>query len=187
MSIIWLENLMYEVSGLFLAPVLLLLALLFAYSFFLVGAFLMQGSQRQKSLPQNVNNLKRLANNQTAEAVPGYPLLALAIQNPDTDRDQLDIEALKQLEGVRSISRLAPMLGLIATMIPMGPALKSLSDGNIQGISENLVVAFSAVIFGLIISSITFWIASYKKRWLAIELVDVDRSLSQRENAFNKV
>ena len=63
MSIIWLENLMYEVSGLFLAPVLLLLALLFAYSFFLVGAFLMQGSQRKKSLPQYLKNLKRLANN----------------------------------------------------------------------------------------------------------------------------
>ena len=186
MSTIWLENLMYEVSGLFLAPVLLLLALLFAYSFFLVGAFLMQGSQRQKSLPQYLNNLKRLANNQTTEAVPGYPLLTLAIQNPDTDRDQLDIEALKQLEGVRSISRLAPMLGLIATMIPMGPALKSLSDGNIQGISENLVVAFSAVIFGLVISSITFWIASYKKRWLAIELVDVDRSLNQRKDAYSR-
>ena len=187
MSTIWLENLMYEVSGLFLAPVLLLLALLFAYSFFLVGAFLMQGSQRQKSLPQYLKNLKRLANNQTAEAVPGYPLLTHAIQNPDTDRDQLDIEALKQLEGVRSISRLAPMLGLIATMIPMGPALKSLSDGNIQGISENLVVAFSAVIFGLVISSITFWIASYKKRWLAIELVDVDRSMNQRKDTLNKV
>jgi len=78
------------------------------------------------------------------------------------------------------------MLGLIATMIPMGPALKSLSDGNIQGISENLVVAFSAVIFGLVISSITFWIASYKKRWLAIELVDVDRSINQRKDFFSR-
>ena len=63
------------------------------------------------------------------------------------------------------------MLGLIATMIPMGPALKSLADGNIQGISENLIVAFSAVIFGLVIASITFWIASGKKRWMVEELV----------------
>ncbi len=186
MSITWLENLMYEVSGLFLAPVLLLLAVLFAYSFFLTGAFFMQALQRKKALPQYLISLQQLANGKTPIAIPGYPLLSLSVHDHDVDRDQLDIEALKQLEGVRSISRLAPMLGLIATMVPMGPALKSLSDGNIQGISENLVVAFSAVIFGLVISSITFWIASYKKRWLAIELVDVDRSLIQRTNRLNK-
>ncbi|MBQ76954.1 MAG: hypothetical protein CL692_00075 [Cellvibrionales bacterium] len=187
MSTTWLESLMYEVSGLFLAPVLLLLAVLFAYSFFLIGAFLMQALQRKKALPHYLMSLKNLENDVTAIAVPGYPLLTLAVHHPDSDRDQLDIEALKQLEGVRSISRLAPMLGLIATMVPMGPALKSLSDGNIQGISENLVVAFSAVIFGLVISSITFWIASYKKRWLAIELVDVDRSLRQRTKTCNEI
>ena len=34
-----------------------------------------------------------------------------------------------------------------------------------------LIIAFSAVIFGLVIASITFWIASKKKRWLAAELV----------------
>ena len=147
----------------------------------------MQALQRKKALPHYLMSLKNLENDVTAVAVPGYPLLTLAVHHPDTDRDQLDIEALKQLEGVRSISRLAPMLGLIATMVPMGPALKSLSDGNIQGISENLVVAFSAVIFGLVISSITFWFASYKKRWLAIELVDVDRSLRQRTKTCNEI
>ncbi|QEL64318.1 hypothetical protein OTERR_08420 [Oryzomicrobium terrae] len=51
------------------------------------------------------------------------------------------------------------MLGLmaspLATMIPMGPALKSLSDGNLAQVSENLTVAFSAVILALIAASIT--------------------------------
>jgi hypothetical protein len=41
------------------------------------------------------------------------------------------------------------MLGLVATMIPMGPALKSLSDGNLAQVSQSLMVAFSAVIPGL--------------------------------------
>jgi NitT/TauT family transport system permease protein len=42
------------------------------------------------------------------------------------------------------------MLGLIATMIPMGPALKGLSDGNLGQVSDNLAVAFAAVILSLI-------------------------------------
>ena len=50
-----------------------------------------------------------------------------------------------------------------------------MGDGNVQGISENLVVAFSAVIFGMVIASVTFWLASVKKRWLAVELVDISR------------
>ncbi|MCJ8268121.1 MAG: MotA/TolQ/ExbB proton channel family protein, partial [Psychrosphaera sp.] len=87
----------------------------------------------------------------------------------------------QSLEAVRTVSRIAPMLGLIATMIPMGPALKSLADGNVQGISENLIVAFSAVIFGLVIATVTFWIASIKKRWLAVELAAIGAMIDSQQ------
>ena len=87
--------------------------------------------------------------------------------------------ALKQLEVLRVVTRIAPMLGLIATMIPMGPALKALADGNIQGISENLIIAFAAVIWGLVISTLTFWPASVKKRWCAQELINIRKLRGQ--------
>ena len=35
-----------------------------------------------------------------------------------------------------------PMLGLVATMIPMGPALLALTESDAKGIGENLVIAF---------------------------------------------
>ena len=73
------------------------------------------------------------------------------------------------------------MLGFIATMIPMGPALKSLADGNIQGISDNLVIAFSSVIFGLVIATVTFWVATVEKRWLAVELLDCQKIMDAKE------
>ncbi|MFL0798126.1 MAG: MotA/TolQ/ExbB proton channel family protein [Cellvibrionaceae bacterium] len=168
-----LEGLMYEMSDFFMAPVLILLALLFIYSLMASGAFFCEIWQRKS----NCNNYhKALGNGLKAGSVNqlgGYPLTTLACQNHSISRDELDVAALEELETVRNVSRLAPMLGLIATMVPMGPALKSLADGNIQGISENLIVAFSAVIFGLVIASITFWIASIRKRWLAAELVSI--------------
>jgi len=68
-------------------------------------------------------------------------------------------------------------------MIPMGPALKSLADGNIQGISDNLVIAFSSVIFGLVIATITFWVATVEKRWLAVELLDCQKLMEAKELA----
>ena len=168
-----IEQTMYQLSDFFMAPVLCLIALLFVYSLFATGQFFSQSIQRRrqyKSFLQLLNS--KLGSNQALK-LNGYPMATLANEVPNISQDQLDVAALKELEGVRNVSRLAPMLGLIATMIPMGPALKSLADGNIQGISENLIVAFSAVIFGLIIASITFWIASVKKRWMVEELVAI--------------
>jgi hypothetical protein len=161
-----------------MAPVLLLLALLFAYSLVAVGGFASQAWQRRRSRA-NYRVFIGKQSEKTAFRCPGYPLASLASNNPGVTRDELDMAALEQLEGVRLVSRVAPMLGLIATMIPMGPALQSLADGDVQGISENLIVAFSAVIFGLVIASITFWISSVKKRWLAAELVAVSPLLSE--------
>ncbi|WP_102797562.1 MotA/TolQ/ExbB proton channel family protein [Bowmanella denitrificans] len=164
-----LEELMYQLSDLFMAPVLVLLILLFAYSLFALGALLMQWQQRRRQRMGYINALQNNLN--TSGPLPGYPLLCLRLAQPQVSRDELDVAAFNLLENARMVSRLAPMLGLVATMVPMGPALKSLANGNIQGISENLIVAFSAVIFGLVTASITFWIASVRKRWLASELV----------------
>ncbi len=166
-----LEDLMFQVSDLFLAPVLVLLIALFLYSLYALGAFAAQAWQRHRHGP---NYRQSLVNGMQGQApLKGYPLAMLVQAKPTLTQDELDVAALEEVEGVRMVSRLAPMLGLVATMAPMGPALKSLADGDIQGISDNLIVAFSAVIFGLVIASITFWIASIKKRWLAKELVSL--------------
>ena len=172
-----IESLMYQLSDFFMAPVLILLVLLFAYSLYALGTFSANALQRRKNLAalqlikQKRTNTQKIASGTPKISCAGYPLIGLWVRTPELSRDELDVAAFEQLEGVRTVSRIAPMLGLIATMVPMGPALKSLADGNIQGISENLIVAFSAVIFGLVIASITFWIASVRKRWLARELV----------------
>ncbi|WP_370979434.1 MotA/TolQ/ExbB proton channel family protein [Agaribacterium sp. ZY112] len=169
-----LEELMYQMSDFFMAPVLILLCLLFVYSLFAMGGFAAQAYQRRQSRSAfknciDTNNLN------TLRPIRGYPLFTFLKAQPSSTKDELDVAAFEELETVRTVSRIAPMLGLIATMVPMGPALKSLANGNVQGISENLIVAFSAVIFGLVIASITFWIASVKKRWLATELIALAR------------
>jgi len=173
-----IEELMYLMSDFFLAPVLIIIVILFFYSLYALGEFICMAWQRKK----NAENYLRVLGHENVPAVDiqGYPLAALRLSEPNSTKDDLDLEALKQLETVRSVSRLAPMLGLIATMVPMGPALKSLANGDVQGISDNLIVAFSAVIFGLVIASITFWIASVKKRWLAVELVGITQSIDRR-------
>lgn len=180
-----LEDLMYTMSDFFLAPVLILLVLVFAYSLMTLGELACQYWQRRKNSENYLRALGAEGKGGAGDSLKGYPLVSLAQGNPTLSRDELDVAAMEEMEGVRLVSRIAPMLGLIATMVPMGPALKSLADGDIQGISENLIVAFSAVIFGLVTASITFWVASVRKRWLAAELVALGKRM-EREQARRK-
>ena len=80
---------------------------------------------------------------------------------------------LKELEGLRLCSRVAPMLGLVATMIPMGPALVAVASGQSSGVAESLAPAFAAVIVALVAASITFVIYSVRRRWLLAEMLAV--------------
>jgi len=184
MNIAQLETLMYEISALLLPPVLLVITVLFFYAFFVLGSFAGQYFQRKRNTQHYYRAIRSLAGESPSlrpRTVKGYRLFSHYQSNSSKTSMDLEVFALKELEKQRIVTRIAPMLGLVATMIPMGPALKALADGNIQGISENLVIAFAAVIFGLMTASITFWTASVKKRWFVDELNDLQVCFANQE------
>jgi hypothetical protein len=167
-----IEQLMYRISDLLLAPVLLAILFVFFFGFYALGGFAIQAMQRKKN--------RALFSRGTAFA-PGYDVHNYLVKNPTSDLDTLEVYAFEKLEFLKLITKVAPMLGLIATMIPMGPALKSLADGNIQGISESLSVAFAGVIFALAAASLTFIVVSGKKRWLAQELLAAKLKIEEQQ------
>lgn len=158
-----LEELMYQTGQLFLPLTLVAIVVLFLYSLLALGRFLVMIWQRRG----------------TPAATPGYSLLEWVAQHPQSSQEEREVAAHRQVEVLRVTTRTAPMLGLVATMIPMGPALKALSGGDLAAVSDNLAIAFSAVIVALLTAAITFWIVSVRRRWLAEELAflnaDVDR------------
>jgi len=150
-----LESFMYQVGQIFLPITLVAIAIFFIYALYALGEFAMMRWQRRQSMG----------------AKPGYALLQWAAQHPLAGNDEREVVAHRLLELPRITTRTAPMLGLVATMIPMGPALKALAGGQMADVSENLAIAFSAVILALITAAITFWVVSVRRRWLAEELV----------------
>jgi len=168
-SIQSLEQLMYTVADMLLAPTLILISLLFVYAIVALGRFAALYLLRKKG----ALSYQRAISEKGRQYVQGYQVHNYFVANPQASNDELEVYALKRLENLRIVTRVAPMLGLIATMIPMGPALRSLADGNIQGISENLMIAFAAVIWALVTASLTYWPASVKKRWFASELINI--------------
>lgn len=151
-----LETLMYQTSQVFLMPTLAVIAIFFLYSFYALGAFAVQWWQRRRGDAR------------------GFELLTAKRSDPTLSVIDLEAMAVKRLEVSRLVSRVAPMLGLVATMIPMGPALKGLADGQLQEVSANLMVAFSAVIIALIAASLTYWTVNVRRRWYATELAEVE-------------
>ncbi|MCZ7482879.1 MULTISPECIES: MotA/TolQ/ExbB proton channel family protein [Rhizobium/Agrobacterium group] len=145
-----LELSLYEASRLFLFPILLLIAAALAYAFVSLGMFLAEALQRWRGSHRTV-----------LEA--GHS-------------DDIELAIMKRLELLRIVSRTAPMLGLVATMIPMGPALLGLGRGDAASVGENLVVAFSSVILALVAASITFFILTIRRRWLLEELRVIERA-----------
>ena len=154
------ELTMYQISQLFLIPTLVLIAALFLYAFWVLGEFALLAFYRRWG--------------------KGRLLVSHFCRESTLSADALDVIAHKQLENPRIASRVTPMLGLVATMIPMGPALKSLSDGNLAKVSDNLTIAFSAVILALIAASITYWVVNVRRRWLAEELLEIEALRSQQ-------
>ena len=148
-----IDSALYSASQLFLLPVLLCIAALFAYAFYALGACLVQALQRHRGHSA------------------GFELQQARAAQPALDTDALELLALRRLEFVRISTRIAPLLGLVATMIPMGPALKALADGQINEVSRGLTMAFSAVILALIAAAITYAIAQVRRRWYASELL----------------
>ncbi|WP_321325568.1 MotA/TolQ/ExbB proton channel family protein [Thiomicrorhabdus sp.] len=148
----FIEQMMADVSSLFLAPVLIVLALMFLYALYELGRFSFELIMQKLS--------------GQAEQPLGY----FWNQNPELDQQEIELYLLKKLEPLRLVSRIAPMLGLVATMIPMGPALMAVASGNFMDVANNLTVAFAAVIIALMSASITFWILSVRRRWLLEEL-----------------
>jgi biopolymer transport protein ExbB/TolQ len=148
-----LESTLYALTRLFMTPVLLLILAALIYAFVSLGAFTVEAWQRRRGhyrSPLNEHRLKAT--------------------------DDLELWIMQRLEWLRITSRSAPMLGLVATMIPMGPALLALTRSDAQGVGDNLVVAFSAVILALVSASITFFILTIRRRWLLQELRDIERN-----------
>lgn len=156
-----IETTMYTVAQLFLVPTLLLIAALFLYAFWVLGEFITLAIRRRQGSGRPLMMAHRAAGPQ------------------GLSDDELELRAHHLMEGPRIASRVTPLLGLVATMIPMGPALKGLSDGNLAQVSSNLTVAFSAVILALIAAAITFSVAHVRRRWLAEEMLDISRSRTQ--------
>ena len=85
-----------------------------------------------------------------------------------------EIEADKDLASSKTLTKLGPMLGLMGTLIPMGPALVGLSTGDISSMAYNMQVAFATTVVGLFSSAVGFMTQQVKNRWYMQDMTNLE-------------
>ena len=81
-----------------------------------------------------------------------------------------EIAADKELGQSKLLVKIGPMLGLMGTLIPMGPALVGLATGDIGSMAYNMQVAFATTVVGIVIGAIGFFPLQEKQRWVADDM-----------------
>lgn len=63
------------------------------------------------------------------------------------------------------VARVAPMFGLMGTLIPLGPGLIALGQGDTKTLSDSLLIAFDTTVAGLISSAVAYVVSGIRKSW----------------------
>jgi biopolymer transport protein ExbB/TolQ len=196
--------LIYVTANALMYPVIILELVLLVFSVFEAGRFTVEMSmrRRRRSLPalRDLTDAARkalaggdpegaIAHLGEAVGTSGYGKRFAERLTPEhMERahivkllDDTESEVRRRLERTRMLVRLGPILGLMGTLIPISPALVGLAQGDVQTLSDNLVVAFSTTVVGLLIGAIGYVVSTVRERKYLQDISDIEYALEITE------
>lgn len=184
----YISDILYWISTGLLVPVIVLLIFFFGRALLLVGSFFGQymATRRTAALLRaeldglnrdNVSSLSERLPKKNPSLVVAYMNRLLGADSPAMRQRLLadfEIEADKDLAVSKTLGKMGPMLGLMGTLIPMGPALVGLSTGDIASMAYNMQVAFATTVVGLFAAAIGCVTGQVKQRWYLQEMTNLE-------------
>lgn len=189
-------SLLYVFSTSLLYPDIIGLLILFGWSLILVGSMIQEYTSRRRDVKELEKIVFRAASlvssgmsEDAADLLRSYrsPQMAGVLMEIasslegsmlrvrlDKILQDVELDMARRLEPLRIGMRVGPMLGLMGTLIPMGPALVSLSKGDIQSMASSLIIAFATTVIGLVVGGICYCSLLIRNRWYHQDLSDVE-------------
>ncbi len=203
-----LTQIFYTISAALLIPTELgLLAALFA-ACWLVGTTLREGIERRREISKrqelealwtsgNAGDASEARARILAAATPTATtgtlaaLAALAEKIDDAAFVEKTVAELQnamkeRCERVDCLVKTGPALGLMGTLIPLGPALLGLAKGDLETLATNLVVAFSTTVVGLTVALISSYVLTAQKRRFRRDVVFLNFALDRLSESTEK-
>jgi biopolymer transport protein ExbB/TolQ len=194
-----IEDLLFQIANALRVPVFVAALAALIFVLFDLGTFSVELSRRRRRADvrglEQASKTARLALQHDDAPTAARALLALASSGPMAEAlaqlvshwgkpgagDRMaksladfDLGSLRRLERSRMLVRFGPALGLMGTLIPLSPALAGLARGNVKELSDNLRVAFSVTVLGLLIGAVAFTISLVRDRLYAQDLSDLE-------------
>ncbi len=194
----YLPDILHDIAQGLLAPTMVFIILLILVSLFFFGQLIVEYFSERRHFKQNMSSIVNAINNadygdvtsvvldsallrfQKAALVtasrnmglPEEPLFALA---------QIEVNAVekhykRRLAWTDTISKIAPLLGLMGTLIPLGPGIVALGQGDTVELSNSLLLAFDATVCGLICAIFALVVSKIRSGWYT-EYVDTLESI----------
>jgi biopolymer transport protein ExbB/TolQ len=192
-----IDNAIFHVSSALQVPVLILALVALALVVFELGAFGVElrgrRGRRFGTLADGAERARRLISTGdrpgAAAALGGVARSAamadtasFIVTHARTDGGEhqlnkaladFDFDSQRRLGRTRLLVRAGPALGLMGTLIPLSPALTGLSNGNTTALSENLRIAFSVTVVGLMVGAVAFGLSLTRDRMYGQDLSDL--------------
>lgn len=175
-----ISNILYWISTGLLVPVIVLLIFFFVRALILIGAFFGQYLNQKRTATKFYDRIRNLTPPTLPEFTASLPETPASItmayakkmigERGNNAKIELllaeyEIEADKNIATSKVLTKMGPILGLMGTLIPMGPALVGLASGDIASMAYNMQVAFATTVVGLVVSGIGFLTQQVKERW----------------------
>lgn len=192
-----LSGALYVVAQSLLLPVIVILLVIMVYAIIQFGGILSEYSSRIKTDAREIERIiKSISNPGTPETIKEVlegsnlpqshkEILKKIAANKDIGEksrevlarkliEEEEMKAAKSIEKTDIIAKIGPAIGLMGTLIPMGPGLAALGAGDITTLAQNLMVAFDAAIIGLGAAAVAFTISRVRRRWYEDQLSTLD-------------
>ena len=87
---------------------------------------------------------------------------------------EYEVRADADLSRCRMLTKFGPILGLMGTLIPMGPALAGLATGDVASMAYNMQIAFATTVVGLFAGAVGYVILQARQRWFVSDLASLE-------------
>jgi biopolymer transport protein ExbB/TolQ len=192
-----ISNILHAISQSLLYPVIIGLLLFMVYAIITLGSLIYEYYHRNKI------NVKQIEGMVLSISNPGTPnkitQVVEASELPRSHKDNIinlaksskigpasqealakklieneEIRVAKKLEKTDIVTRLGPTLGLMGTLIPMGPGLAALGSGDIQQLANAIIIAFDTTVVGLAAGGVAYVISKIRRRWYEEDLSNLE-------------
>ena len=80
----------------------------------------------------------------------------------------------KKIEKTDVVTRIGPTLGLMGTLIPMGPGLAALGAGDVNTLANAIIIAFDTTVVGIGAGAVAYFVSKVRRRWYEEYLSNLD-------------